>query len=272
MNMKRVLLTLAFDGAGFYGWQAQAKGNTVQQTMQDAVQSVFGERLDVSGCGRTDSGVHALGYCCHIDIRKDFNCERLPFAINRYFASREIKIAVTDAREVEHDFHARYYIKSKEYIYKIQNERYNDPFYFKRALSYHKPLDLKKMREAAGYITGEKNFAAFMADNSNIPVYEAVRDVTNIQITQESNIVDISMKANGFLYKMARIIAGTLLEVSEDKISLEDLPEIIASQDRKRAGRTLPPHGLYLNRIEYMTKAEYIEKVETYIRSGEKND
>jgi len=267
--MKRVLLTLRFDGSDFHGWQAQASGNTLQQITQDALESVFGERLGVSGCGRTDSGVHAMCYCAHIDIREDFNCERLLFAANRYFVSREIKIAVINVQEVEHDFHARYYIKSKEYVYKIQNDKYKDPFYFKRALSYHKPLDLDKMREAADYIIGEKNFAAFMADRSDIPADEAVRNLSRIEITRLENIINISMEANGFLYKMARIIAGTLLEVSENKIKLEDLPGIINSRDRSKAGRTLPPHGLYLNRLEYMTRDEYIKKVENYICRGD---
>jgi tRNA pseudouridine38-40 synthase len=262
--MKRVLLTLRFDGSDFYGWQAQASGNTLQQTMQDAVESVFGERLGISGCGRTDSGVHAMGYRCHMDIRGDFDCERLLFAVNRYFIANEIKIAVINVREVEDDFHSRYYIKSKEYIYKIQNDKYKDPFYFKRALHYHKPLDLDKMRDACAYITGEKNFAAFMADRSDIPVDEAVRNVTKINIERAENIVNISMEADGFLYKMARIIAGTLLEISEGRINIKDLPGIIDSRDRSKAGRTLPPHGLYLNRVDYMTRTEYIKKVEDY--------
>ena len=269
--MKRVLLTLRFDGSEFYGWQAQAGGNTVQQTVQDAVQSVFGERLGVTGCGRTDSGVHALGYCCHADIREDFNCERLLFAVNRYFISRGIKIAVTDAREVESDFHARYYIKAKEYAYKIQTGRYKDPFYFKRALHYHKPLNLDKMREGANYIAGEKNFAAFMANRSDIPIDGAVRDLKKIEIGRTGDIIDITMEANGFLYKMARIIAGTLLEINEGKINLKDLPGIINSRDRSRAGRTLPPHGLYLNRIDYMAKADYIKKIEDYEESKRVN-
>ena len=277
-DMKRVLLTLRFDGSGFYGWQAQAGGNTVQQTVQDAVQSVLGERLGVTGCGRTDSGVHALGYCCHIDMREDcrnLSCERLLFALNRYFASRGIKIAVTDIREVESDFHARYYIRTKEYIYRIQNAKYKDPFYFKRALYYHKPLNPEKMREAADYIAGEKNFASFMGDKSDIPADEAVRRVTKISIGRgawggAADTVDISIEADGFLYKMARIIAGTLLEVSEGRLNPEDLPGIISARDRSRAGRTLPPHGLYLSRIDYMTRAEYIQKVESY--TGKQND
>ena len=258
---KRILLTLRFDGGGFYGWQAQSGGNTIQQTLQDAVQSVFGERLGISGCGRTDSGVHAYGYCCHIDIKKDFPIERLANAVNSYFVSRNIKISVIDVKEVEIQFHSRYYIKSKEYVYKIQNNKYRDPFYLKRAFYYFKPLDLDKMREAAEYIIGEHNFASFMADKSDIPIDEAVRTVHKIEIkpmTLETGteLIYIYISASGFLYKMARIIAGTLLEVSEGKIKPEDLPDIINAKDRSKAGRTLPPFGLYLNRIEYYDKID----------------
>jgi tRNA pseudouridine38-40 synthase len=254
---KRILLTLRFDGGGFYGWQAQNGGNTIQQTMQDAAQSVFGVRPGISGCGRTDAGVHAYGYCCHLDIKKEFPSERLAAALNKYFASKNIKISVVGVREVEPGFHSRYHIKSKEYIYKIQNNSYRDPFYAGRAFYYHKPLDLDKMREAAKYIAGEHNFASFMADRSDIPVESATRFVSKIEITADTSdngtkLVEICIAANGFLYKMARIIAGTLVDVSEKKIAPEDLPEIINAQNRSRAGRTLPSHGLYLNKIDYV--------------------
>jgi len=256
---KRILLTLRFDGGGFYGWQAQRGGNTVQQVLQDAVQSVFGARHGISGCGRTDAGVHAYGYCCHLDIKQGFPVERLADAINSYFAPRNIKISVINAKEVDAEFHSRYYIKSKEYIYQIQNNRYKDPFYSGKALYYHKPLDTNKMREAAVYLTGEHNFASFMADRSDILPEDAIRTVHEIKITRETletgtNIIKIYIAANGFLYKMARIIAGTLVEVSEGKISARELPGIISAKNRGESGRTLPPYGLYLNKIEYYDK------------------
>jgi len=260
---KRVLLTLRFDGGGFYGWQAQSGGNTIQQTVQDAAQSVFGARPGVSGCGRTDAGVHAYGYCCHIDIDQNFPEERLANALNKYFISKNIKISVADVKEVDGGFHSRYYIKSKEYIYKIQNNKYRDPFYLGRAMYYHKPLDLDKMREAASCLTGEHNFASFMADRSDIPAAEAVRTVHKITIEQKTsdtgtNIIDIYIAANGFLYKMARIIAGTLVEVSEGKIKAREIPAVIDAKNRALAGRTLPPYGLYLNKIEYYNKEELL--------------
>ena len=265
-DTKRILLTLRFDGSGFYGWQAQNGGNTVQQTVQDAIETVFRERLGVSGCGRTDSGVHALGYCCHIDIKKDFPTERLANALNLYFFSQNIKIAVVDACEVSDDFHSRYYIKSKEYIYKIQNNKYRDPFYTGKALHYHRPIDIDKMREAAEYLKGEHNFACFMADRSDIPVEQAVRNLYRLEIEiadEKCRIINIIMAASGFLYKMARIISGTLLEVSEGKINPVDLSGIINSRNRRNAGRTLPPHGLYLNKIEYYSDDEIAELIKS---------
>jgi len=253
---KRVLLTLRFDGGGFCGWQAQSGGRTIQQTLQDAAQSVFGERPGISGCGRTDAGVHAYGYCCHLDIKKAFPTARLADALNNHFAKKNIKIQVTDAREVEAGFHSRYCIKSKEYVYKIQNNPFRDPFWIGRALHYHKPLDLDAMREGAGHLVGEHNFASFMGDKSEISAADAVRTVYKIEVKAEKlgsgvDIVEIYIAASGFLYKMARIIAGTLVEVSEKKIAPGDLPGILEAKRRSRAGRTLPPHGLYLNKIDY---------------------
>ena len=258
---KRVLLTLRFDGGGFYGWQAQSGGNTIQQTMQDAAQSVFGTRPGISGCGRTDAGVHAYGYCCHFDIDHAFPEERLADALNKYLISKNIRISVTNVKEVDGGFHSRYYIKSKEYIYKIQNNKYRDPFYIGRAMYYRKPLDLDKMCEAASYLIGGHNFASFMADRSDIPAAEAVRTVYKIKIERKTsdtgtNIIEIYIAANGFLYKMARIMAGTLVEVSEGKIKARELPSIIEAKNRGLAGRTLPPYGLYLNKIEYYDKKE----------------
>jgi tRNA pseudouridine38-40 synthase len=266
-STKRILLTLRFEGTGFFGWQAQSGGNTIQQTLQDAAQQVFGERPGISGCGRTDAGVHAYGYCCHLDIKQNFPAERLANALNSYFTPKNIKISVIGVKEIDSEFHSRYYIKSKEYIYMIQNNQYKDPFYSNRALYYPKPLDLGKMREAAEYIKGEHNFASFMADKSDIPADEAVRVMHNIEIKTKTletgtELVEIYMAASGFLYKMARIIAGTLTEVSERKIKPGDLSGIINAKDRSKAGRTLPAHGLYLNKIEYYDKIEVKEKDE----------
>ena len=262
---------MRFDGGGFYGWQAQSGGNTIQQTLQDAAQSVFGERLGISGCGITDAGVHAYGYCCHFDLpqaKENFPLERLANALNSYFISRNIKISITGVKETDPDFHSRYYIKSKEYIYIIQNNKYRDPFYCGKAYYYFKPLDIDKMREAARYLTGEHNFASFMADRSDIKPDEAVRNMHEIKIIEKTletgtNLAEIYMAASGFLYKMARIIAGTLLEVSEGRIKTDELPAIINARDRKKSGRTLPPYGLYLNKIKYYDKIEETEAIET---------
>lgn len=259
MATKRVLLTLRFEGSGFYGWQAQRGGNTVQQAVQNAAEKVFGYRPDVSGCGRTDSGVHALGYCCHLDINEAFPAERIPDAFNFYFTRQNVKITVTAAKIVDDDFHSRYCIKTKEYIYLIQNDRWLDPFYEGRAFHCHKKLDIGKMRAAAEILTGRHNFSSFMADRSDIPKEDAVRNLSALEVSEDHRhcaLVSIRLRADGFLYKMARIISGTLIDISEEKLKIDDLEEIIESRDRSRAGRTLPAHGLYLSCIEYFTNTQ----------------
>lgn len=268
---KRVLLCICFDGGKYYGWQAQPSGNTVQQHLQSAIETVLRAPTDLSGCGRTDSGVHAKKYFCHIDIDKAFPTERLPAAINLYLYAKKESISVMSASEVDSDFHSRYYIKRKQYVYKIQNNRFRDPFLSGYAYAYYKPLDLDLMRSAARELTGKHNFTSFMADNSKIPPEEAERTIYSINIdcndpnsVNESRIITISITADGFLYKMARIIVGTLLEVSEKKILPSDIPDIINKRNRKFAGRTVEPCGLYLNDIEYYTKEEVDEIMRLY--------
>lgn len=268
---KRILLCICFDGGKYFGWQAQPSGNTVQQHLQSAIETVLRTPTDLSGCGRTDSGVHAKKYYCHIDIDKKFPTERLSAAINLYLHAKKESISVMSASEVDSDFHSRYYIKRKQYIYKIQNNRFRDPFMRRYAYAYHKPLDLGLMRSAAQELIGKHNLTSFMADNSKIPPEEAERTIYSIQIDcnnpaseNESRIVTVSITADGFLYKMARIIVGTLLEVSEGKILPSDIPTIIGKRNRKFAGRTVEPYGLYLNNIEYYTKAEVDEIMRLY--------
>ena len=258
--MKRILLCITFDGSGYRGWQAQADadGRTVQQRLCKAAAKVFCRQVDISGCGRTDSGVHANRFYCHMDIDPAFPTERIANALNTGLYRANDRIAVIEAKEAESGFHSRYDIKSKEYMYLIQNDKYMSPLYYNRAYFYHNSLNLAQMRSAAQLLTGEYNFSSFMADRSKIPKEEAVRRIDYIKIDGPDmtsgggpNLIRIYISANGFLYKMARIITGTLIEVNEGKIQISDLPDIIAKQDRIYAGFTAPAHGLYLNNVEY---------------------
>ncbi|GHV13400.1 tRNA pseudouridine synthase A [Clostridia bacterium] len=254
MTARRVLLTLRFIGTPYKGWQAQPGGGTIQQAMCAAAETVFGSTVSVTGCSRTDAGVHALNYCCHIDVTASLPTDRIPHALNAALTQNGDCIAVTYAREVPHDFHARYSAVSKEYVYKLYNSAFPDPFLKERAYYIKSTLEVEKMREASEYFLGEKNFACFKASGSDIADDGAVRNITRIAIETNGDtprIIDIYIAANGFLYNMARIIAGTLADVGKGKTDPGGVEKIIASGDRSLAGQTLPAYGLYLNKVDY---------------------
>ena len=242
----RILLLIAYLGTNYHGWQVQPNAVTVQEVMQDAIERITGTRSDLTGCSRTDAGVHANNFYCCFSPKKEIDINTLPKALN---AVLPFDIAVKEAREVEESFHPRYTASGKEYIYRVYNNYGRDPFEHGRSYHYRYPLDTDKMRAAAKHIVGTHDFAAFCASGSSVT--DTVRTVSELNITKDGDIVTFSISADGFLYNMVRIIVGTLIAVSEGLISQSDIPEIIESRDRNRAGTTAPPEGLYLNRVFY---------------------
>ena len=244
--MRRLLITIRYDGSAYHGWQVQTNAVTVQEVFQNAVEKVFGERLDVKGCSRTDSAVHANMYCLTIDTDMNIENDNVILALNTYLHK---DIAVTSCDEVSFDFHPRYSCKSKEYIYKIFNGKIRDPFLEKYAFHYRYPIDVELLdREAQAFI-GTHDFCGFCSVKSDVE--DTVRTVKSISVKREGEMVFIRVEADGFLYNMVRIMVGTLLFINEGKIKEGELPEIINSKDRKRAGKTAQPQGLYLNKINY---------------------
>lgn len=242
---RKTKLTLTYDGKDFCGWQVQKDVPTVQGTLQDAIEKIAGSRLPVCGCSRTDSGVHAINYVCHTDFIP-IPEEKIPLALNTYLPSG---IAVKKAETVSSDFHARYSCTGKEYIYKISNSSYLDPFLFGRAMFYPKQLDEKRMNVLAGAVCGKHDFSAFMAQGS--PVSDTVRTVKYCDVSKDGDIVTVRVCADGFLYNMVRIIVGTLVWGSQNGLCEDDIKNIIDSCDRKNAGFTAEACGLYLNKIFY---------------------
>ena len=244
MSGEKIKLTLCYDGSDFHGWQVQKGGAvTVQSTLQKALFDVCGKNLPITGCSRTDSGVHAKEYVCHTDMT-DIPCEKLPLALN---AHRPRTVSVTDAQIVDGDFHARYSCKGKEYVYKILNSKIRDPFLEGRVMLYPRPLDTDKLSEISSAFCGKKDFRAFMAQGSKI--VDTVRTVHYCDIFRDGDLVNIRIAADGFLYNMVRIIAGTFLLAAEKGYGKEDVEKIISSLDRKNAGPTAPACGLYLNKV-----------------------
>ena len=244
----KIQLYIAYDGTKYCGWQVQKNAVSVQQTLQNSVESVFGERYLLTGCSRTDSGVHAKKFCCSVSVPDDVNipAEKIPIALNHYLPD---DISVIEASYVSDDFHPRYDAKYKEYEYLILNTPIKDPFLTNKVFHYPKKLDIDKMNRATECFIGKHDFAAFMSSGSSVE--DTVRTIKYFTVSECGNIVKINVAADGFLYNMVRILVGTLIDVSNGKIAIEDIPTVIEQKDRKKAGFTAPPQGLYLNKIFY---------------------
>jgi tRNA pseudouridine38-40 synthase len=247
---RNILLLLRFDGTAYHGWQVQKNAVTVQQVLQDALEAVLGSRPGVTGCSRTDAGVHACEYACNFRTSSNIPCDGLLRAFN---ASLPADIAVTACRDVPERFHARYSAAGKEYIYKIYNGETRDPFLEGYALHYPYRLDIPAMRRAAGGFIGRHDFSSFCTSNGSVA--DRVREVTLLELGSKGALLTVRVRADGFLYNMVRIIVGTLLNVSQGRIGEGDIPDVIAARSRSCAGPTAPPHGLYLNRVFYEAEA-----------------
>lgn len=240
------LLTLKFDGSGFHGWQRQQNALSVQECVENAVSSLFGSCDHVTGCSRTDAGVHAVGFKCNFVSAKEIPLANVISGMNHFLPS---SIAVTDAQTVPEDFNARFDCVSKEYIYRIYNGTVRDPFSVGRAYHYKYRLDEEMLdRQAKDYI-GIHDFSSFRAVGSDVAT--TVRTIFNAGVFRDGDTVCFRVEGNGFMYNMVRIMAGTLIYISEGKIKQGSVPEILASRDRLCAGMTLPPDGLYLNKVNY---------------------
>ncbi len=246
---EKIALTIMYDGTYFHGWQVQNNAKSVQGTLQDGLEKVLGKRPDVSGVSRTDSGVHANNYVCHI-LKDDISIppERLVAALNSHL--RDSGIAVKKAEIKDADFHARYSCVGKEYIYKIWNARYANPFYKDKAMFYPMEIDIEKMRFAEEEFVGTHDFRSFMTKGSKNED-NTIRTVKYFNVKREDELVTISVCADGFLYNMVRIMVGTYIDLSRKGASKGAVKEIIQALDRRYAGDTAPAEGLYLNKIFY---------------------
>ncbi len=242
----KILLELAYCGSAYHGWQVQGDALTVQKILQDACEQLFGYRPPVTGCSRTDSGVHAKQFFCTAEGVFSVPVDRIPAALNTLLPE---DVSVLDAREVSLDFHARYSCTGKEYFYDICISRYRDPLTVGRAWQYCRPLDVKRMNQAAQYLCGKHDFASFCAAGSS--VIDTVRTVSALTAEQAGDHILVRISADGFLYNMVRIIVGTLVEVGRGAMPPEQAERILYAADRSKAGPTAPACGLYLNRVFY---------------------
>ncbi len=245
--MKNFLLEISYKGTAYHGWQVQSNAVTVQEKIQDAIEKVFGTREDVKGCSRTDAGVHANTFCCNFKTEKNFLPEKIPSALN---ANLPFDISVKSCKEVDEDFHARYDCKGKEYVYKVWNSQTRNPFYDGLYYNYkYHIIDEKMLDRQAQDFVGRYDFSAFCASGSSVE--DMTREIYSFSVKRNGDEVYFTVSGNGFLYNMVRIMVGTLLEISSGKIQKGSVKEIIDSKNRLNAGFTVPPEGLYLNKVYY---------------------
>ena len=251
----KILLRIAFLGKAYCGYQVQPNGVTIQQRLNEAARDLFGYDCDIVGCSRTDSGVHANEFYAAVSKKgKDYIETSIP--IDKIAMAMSVRlpsdISVLSASEVEDSFHPRYDVQYKEYVYQIWNGRARNPFLTDRSWHCPKPIDdeaLLRMQMAARAFVGKKDFASFMAADSKIK--DSVRTVIDASVSREGDLIVFKVSADGFLYNMVRIFTGTLVDVAYGRIDVDDIDRIISACDRKMAGATAPPEGLFLNRVVY---------------------
>ena len=237
-------LWLRFDGTNYHGWQIQKDHASVCGTVKAALEKTLGRAVTLHGCGRTDAGVHAEVYAAHFRGECPVPYERLPYALNSRLPR---DIAVLAARPVPDDFHAINSCTQKEYTYRLYTARTRDPLREGRALHWPRPLDMERIRAAARDFTGTHDFACVRTMGT--PVKSTVRTLYRFDVSVLDDSVAFAMRADGFLYNMARALAGTLLWAGEGKIA--GIPALIASGERAAAGPVLPAHGLYMTGVWY---------------------
>ena len=245
--MRNIKLTIEYDGKDFNGWQKQPNKLNIQGTIEQAIKCVTGEDVELNASGRTDAGVHALGQVANFKTNSKIPIEKFAIAINSRLKK---SIVIKKAEEVDERFHSRLNCKKKTYRYIINNSEEGSAIY--RNLETHIPqkLDVSKMEQAIKYFEGEHDFKAFKASGTSSK--SSVRTIYKAEVKKaENERIYIELTGNGFLYNMVRIISGTLVEVGLGKIEPKEIETILLDKKREKAGKTLPPQGLYLVKVEY---------------------
>lgn len=244
--MRRIKLTVAYDGTAYCGWQVQNNGITVQEMLNRALTELFGTEIRTIGASRTDAGVHARGNVAVFDTEARMPAGRIAFALNTYLPE---DIRIQKSEEVSPEFHPRFTSTVKTYEYKILNRTFPDPLRRTDSLFWYGTLDLEKMKQGAAYLTGTHDFRGFAA--SHLASENTERTIYRTQLWKEEDMIHFRITGNGFLYNMVRIIVGTLLEIGKGDYPPERVLEVLEKRDRSLAGATARACGLTLLEIRY---------------------
>ncbi len=244
--MNNIAIHISYDGTDYHGFQRQENGITIQQKVEEAIAAVTGEDITITGCSRTDAGVHAMDYVCNFKTKSRIPADKFPFALNTVLPEN---IRCFKGTVVDENFHSRFSALSKIYSYKIYNATHANAVFSRYACHFPRKLDVSKMQIAANDFVGEKDFSAFMATGGQQKT--TVKNIYSLAVNSVGELIEIKIHANSYLYNMVRIIAGTLMYVGCGKIDCGDIKGIIESRDRKKAGITAQPQGLCLEKVFY---------------------
>lgn len=245
--MKRIKLTVAYDGTNYHGWQVQPNGITIEEVLNQTLTRLLKEPITVIGASRTDAGVHALGNVAVFDTDTRIPPEKISYALNQRLPE---DIVIQHSCEVSSDFHPRHCDSRKTYEYKIVNRTFPLPLRRRDTLFFYRALNLENMRRAADYLIGTHNFKSFCSVHTQAET--TVRTIYELTVTKEQDILTIRVCGSGFLYNMVRILAGTLLQVGTGERQPDQIPVVLDACDRMAAGPTAPAHGLTMVGIEFV--------------------
>ena len=249
--MAMVRLTLQYVGTHFHGWQVQPNAITIQETLQNAIEQVTGARSDVTGCSRTDAGVHANRFYCTTVAPCRLSNDKFVQALNAVLPD---EISVIDCMDIADDFHPRYSAQGKRYVYQIWNGSVRNPFVKDTALHVRAKLNENAMNETAKLFLGTHDFSAFCSAGSS--VQDKVRTIRRSEVKRDGDFVTYTVEADGFLYNMVRILVGTILDVEYGRLSADAVRQALENGDRSLAGVTAPAHGLFLDEVWYLTEVK----------------
>jgi len=244
--MRNFKVMISYVGTAYHGFQRQENAIAIQQVIEEKIEKTMGDKVIINGCSRTDTAVHANEYCFNLLHENSISCDGFLRGLNGHLPD---DIAVLSCQEVDKKFHARYDCRGKEYIYKIHNSNIKNPFLKDRAYRYYPTIDEVFLNKVAQDFVGTHDFKGFCSAGSS--AIETVRTIERFEVRREGDLIIMLVKGDGFLYNMVRIMVGTLLFVNEGKIDYTKIKEIILSKDRKKAGKTAPAQGLYLNKVFY---------------------
>lgn len=244
--VRNIKIKIAYDGTSYHGWQTQLNRATIQETIEQAICTVMKHKVNLTGSGRTDSGVHALGQVANFTVDTNIPEDKIKIALN---ANLPNDIRIIESEDVSLDFNSRFDAHDKTYMYQIYNDRVWNPFYSRYSCFVPSDLDFEKMEKAVKFLIGTHDFKGFMAAGSDVKT--TVRAVYDTSLVKEGNLIRLYITGNGFLYNMVRIISGTLIDIGKGTKNADCIENAIKGMDRTMLGKTAEPQGLFLMNVNY---------------------